>query len=531
MKLYSPGLRRYRAPAAAAVVRVLGIGTRALVITLQNKGLQMNIDRPIRRSSDPSRVSRCVRGLFVLGLLLRALTLPPHARAADPASVAGHWEGGIELPGATLGVLVDLTLGADGAWTGTIDIPMQGAKGLKLDEISVLPDTIRFRIAGVPGDPRFVAPASAERIEGTFTQGGQSLPFRLGREALEAPKRPQDPQPPFGYRIEEVTYPSGEITLAGTITLPEGPGPFPAAVLVSGSGPQNRDEELFGHKPFLVLADHLTRAGIAVLRFDDRGVGGSGGSTMNSTTGDVASDALAGITCLQNRPEIDPKRVGLIGHSEGGIVGPLAASRSDQVAYVVMMAGTGVTGAEVVRKQSVEISRASGLPEPVIALQDTLLGRLFQLVRADADSAEVRAELDRIAAPHLAAASDSIRVPMQTVLDECVRGAGQMAAPWFHYFMDYDPRPALRNVRVPVLVLNGEKDLQVLPDQNLPEIEKALAAAGNDDVTVRRFPGLNHIFQPATTGSPMEYPSIETTIDPAALEAISGWILERFGGK
>ena len=451
--------------------------------------------------------------------------------SAESAPFAGHWEGAIELPGASLGILVDLIIGPDGTWTGTIDIPMQGAKGLKLEGIEVSPDTLRFRIAGIPGDPSFLAVNPGERIEGSFTQGGQSLPFHLGREAIEAPKRPQEPKPPYPYRVEEVTYSSGEITLAGTLTRPEGTGPFPAAVLISGSGAQNRDEELLGHKPFHVLADHLTRAGIAVLRFDDRGVGGSGGSTMNSTTDDVAGDALAGVAFLRGRSEIDPKRVGVIGHSEGGVVGPLAASRSDEVAFVVMMAGTGVTGAEVVQRQSIEIDRAAGLAEPVIAMQRELLGRLFELVRAKADSAQVHAEMGRLAAPHLEAAPDSIRTAMETVRDECLQGAKAMAVPWFHYFMDYDPRVALRQVKVPVLVLNGEKDLQVIPDQNLPEIEKALAEAGNADVTVRRLPGLNHLFQPAQTGSPMEYASIETTIDPSVLELISGWILERFGGR
>lgn len=450
---------------------------------------------------------------------------------AESSPYSGHWEGAIELPGAFLGILVDLTRGEDGAWSGTIDIPMQGAKGLKLEGIEVSPDTLRFRIAGIPGNPTFLAVNPGERIEGSFTQGGESLPFHLGREAIEAPKRPQEPKPPYPYREEEVTYSSGEITLAGTLTLPEGAGPFPGAVLVSGSGAQNRDEELLGHKPFHVLADHLTRAGIAVLRVDDRGVGGSGGHTMTSTTADFAGDALAGVAFLRGRDEIDARRVGIIGHSEGGLVGPLAASRSDQVAFVVMMAGTGVTGAEVVQRQSIEIDRAAGLAEPVIAMQRELMPRLLELTRAQADSAQVHAEMHRLAAPHLESAPDSIRTSMEAVRDQFVQEAIAMGAPWFRYFMDYDPRVALRQVKVPVLVLNGEKDLQVIPDQNLPEIEKALAEAGNADVTVRRLPDLNHLFQPAQTGSPMEYASIETTIDPSVLELISGWILERFGGK
>jgi pimeloyl-ACP methyl ester carboxylesterase len=472
------------------------------------------------------------------GLLCACLFVSPgYASPADvPFDPSGHWEGSIDIPGTPITVLVDLSRGDGSAWTGTIDIPLQGAKGVALAGIAVRGDSLLFALAGIPGDPRFAGAAREGRVEGTFTQGGQQFPFHLGREKMALPGRPQEPKPPFPYRSEEVTYLNGDIALAGTLTIPEGSGPFPAALLVTGSGPQNRDEELLGHKPFLVLSDHLTRAGIAVLRVDDRGVGGSSGSTMTSTSEDFAGDAIAGIRFLCGRQEVDPERVGIIGHSEGGLIGPLAASRSKEVAFVVMLAGTGVPGGDVILRQSEAIRRADGAEERSIAFELKLLRRSFELSAAGADSAAFRQALEETAAADLAALDDSpasqaLRPKLEAIRDATLGAVHGIGTPWFRYFLTYDPRPALRGLRVPVLVLNGEKDLQVIADQNVPEIEKALQEAGNKDVTVRRFPGLNHLFQPAGSGSPAEYASIETTIDPPVLEAIISWIQSRFRSR
>ena len=454
-----------------------------------------------------------------------SLAQPPAAPAAPAA--AGHWEGAIDIPGLALVVKVDLTAGQ--AWSGAIDIPQQSAKGLPLDKIAVDGDHVRFSIAGIPGDPTFDGRLDKGEIRGTFTQGPASYPFRLGREAVKAPRRPQEPQPPFPYTEEEVTYLNGDVRLAGTLTMPPGPGPFAAVLLITGSGAQNRDEELLGHKPFLILADHLARAGIAVLRVDDRGIGGSTGTVSDSTTEDFAGDVLAGVRFLQTRPRIAKDRIGLLGHSEGGLIAPLAASRSTDVAFIVLLAGPGVPGSEIIPAQVERIDRAEGLAADLAHKQAELIRAALAIARPENDRAALRTKLEKFFAENPdamdAKAVESIG-GVQKFLDLQVL---TLSSRWFRFFYDYDPRPALRKVRVPVLAVNGELDTQVPVEQDLPAIEQALREGKNPDVTVRRMPGLNHLFQTAKTGSPTEYATIDETMSPAVLDLVTQWILERFG--
>jgi pimeloyl-ACP methyl ester carboxylesterase len=473
---------------------------------------------------------RLIRNFLTLLLLLLA---PVRAEEApDPIRAAGHWEGEINLPqdAGKLQVMIDLVR-EGGAWTGTIDIPMQGAKGLPLEEIAVQDGKVHFKIKGVPGAPTFdgtLALSPTQSIQGTFTQGSASLAFRLGRDAVARPVRPQEPKPPFPYTAEEVTYTNGAVKLAGTLTLPPGDGPFPAVVMITGSGAQDRDETILGHKPFLIIADHLSRHGIAVLRADDRGVGGSTGSVPDSTSADFAQDALAGVRFLKAHPKIAGDRIGLIGHSEGGVVGPLAASQSSDVAFVVMLAGTGVPGPDVLLLQGERMARAEGMSEEKIQKQSAAIRRMVDAVRSESDPAARETKLREAAREQAATMTpEELRAAggADGVIDRVVQ---TFKSPWFHYFLTYDPRPALRQVKVPVLALNGELDLQVIPDQNLPEIEKALKEAGNKDFTLKRLPGLNHLFQPAKTGSPSEYAKSEITIDPVVLDTITQWIAERF---
>lgn len=469
-----------------------------------------------------------MRPFSTLSAVLTLLCSVPATTRGQVPDFSGHWEGAIEAPGAELLVRVDLEAAEEG-WLGTIDIPQQGAAGLPLTGIAVDGDEITFAIAGVPGDPTFEGALADGAITGTFTQRGAALSFRLSREAVTPARRPQDPEPPYPYAAEEVFYPSGDITLAGTLTLPPGDGPFPAAILLTGSGAQNRDEELMGHRPFLVLADHLTRAGIAVLRADDRGVGGSTGSTRDATTADFADDALAGVAFLRAHPRIDAGRIGLVGHSEGGLVAPLAASRSADVAYVVMLAGMGVPGDQVLAVQNRRTLRAAGFDEARIEKQLALLEEAFQAIRSENDEEALRDKLEDVAGRQIAMLPDEQRPSgddLEVAIDQAVAG---ILTPWFRFFLDYDPRPTLESLRVPVLALNGELDVQVDADQNLPEIEAALERAGNPDVTLRRLPDHNHIFQRATTGSPSEYGQIDETMSPETLQTISAWILERFG--
>lgn len=468
---------------------------------------------------------RAIRWIPILLLLSLPLDL---ARAAEPVGAGGHWEGEINLPQSqVLQVKVDLEE-ASGVWKGAIDIPLQGAKGLPLEQITVQGPKVRFVIAGVPGVPTFDGTLENGEIRGTFTQGGGSLPFRLGRQAVEPIHRPQEPKPPFPYTSEEVTYKDGDVTLAGTLTIPPGDGPFPAVVLITGSGPQDRDETVMGHKPFLILSDYLSRHGVAVLRADDRGVGGSSGSTSDATTADFAQDALAGVRFLKTHPKIAPAKIGLIGHSEGGVIAPLAASQSPDVAFIVMLAGTGVPAPELLLRQAELISRAEGITDDAIRREAEAMKRMFAILQSEKDPAARAAKLREAAKASMAGASEQ-EVKSAGGPDAWAdQQAQRVNSPWFVFFIGYDPRPALSKVKVPVLALNGELDLQVPVDMNLPAIERILKESGNKDVTAKRMPGLNHLFQHAKTGSPSEYAKIEETMSPEVLSLISGWITERF---
>lgn len=344
-------------------------------------------------------------------------------------------------------------------------------------------------------------------------------------------RRPQEPRPPFPYTAQEVSYVNSDgsgVKLAGTLTIPPGPGPFPAVLLISGSGPQDRDESSFGHQPFLVIADHLSRHGIAVLRVDDRGTGGSTGNVDSATTADFARDVLAGVRFLKSHPKIAGDRIGLLGHSEGAVVAPLAASQSPDVTFIILLGGTGVPGSEIVQMQSRLIARANGAGDDAVHRNQEALRRTFAVLRTEPDAGAREASLRTLAKDLLVTMSDDQIRTLGGVGPAAEAVAKGMNTRWFRYFIDYDPRPALRKVKVPVLALNGDRDLQVTPDPNLPEIEKALKQGGNRDVTVRLLPGLNHLFQPAQTGSPAEYGVIETTIDPGVLDLVTDWITERF---
>jgi pimeloyl-ACP methyl ester carboxylesterase len=449
----------------------------------------------------------------------------PATPAAPNPAVEGHWEGKIETPGPGLPVVVDLTF-SDGAWSGSFDSPMQGATGIPLEGILVEGTKIRFSIQGIPGKPTFEGKLEAGVIEGTFTQMGQSFAFSLGREQVALPPRPQEPQPPFPYDTREVEYANGEITIACTLTLPRGEGAHPAVHLITGSGPQDRDEAIFGHKPFLVLSDDLARAGLAVLRCDDRGVGGSGGALSTSTTAELAEDAVAALRFLKAQPGIDPQRIGLVGHSEGGIIAPLIASRSADVAFVVMLAGPGVPGQQILVRQTELLLRAGGVSGEEAAGALAAQHRLLDLVVQGADEQALHEPYRELAALQFSAAGSEID---PAALDQAITaGVAELTTPWFRFFLTHDPRPALRQVKVPVLALNGELDLQVDPGQNLPEITRALEQAGNPDVTVKELPRLNHLFQEARSGAVAEYASIEETINPLALKTIREWIVQRF---
>ncbi|NNK49142.1 MAG: alpha/beta fold hydrolase [Gemmatimonadetes bacterium] len=441
---------------------------------------------------------------------------------ADRPDVAGTWVGTLDAAGQELSLVFHIARGVDGRLSGTMDSPDQGAYGLALSAVEAEDDgSVRFEFAMAGGEYTGRLSAEGDAITGTWSQGGASFPLLLGRGDAEAlaPKRPQEPQPPFPYEALEVGFdnPGAGVRLAGTLTIPVGDGPHPAVALISGSGPQDRDGTVFGHRPFLVLADYLTRRGIAVLRYDDRGIGESTGNLALATTPDFASDALAAVAFLTARPDVNPVKIGLVGHSEGANVAPIAASQNDEIAFVVLLAGTGVTGRELLVMQAKAINRASGVSEGVIEQRARIQGELLDVVMAaEDDSAAV--EGARVILAEAGLSGDAAEAQIRGLL-----------SPWMKHFLSYDPLPELRQLSIPVLALNGEKDTQVPPTENLLPVEEALREGGNRDVTAEVLPGLNHLFQTAETGAPTEYVRIEETMSPAALVRIADWIAERAG--
>jgi hypothetical protein len=488
-------------------------------------------DLAVRRRIVPVALS------LLWGFALAVAAADAAAQAAAPAAdVAGTWDGAIELPQGGLAVRVELRRDGD-AWAGSIDIPQQGATDLPLEAIEVAGNAARFSIRGLSGEPTFEGTVAGDGMTGSFRQGGGVLPFSLRRlspdEAAAAqPRRPQEPQPPFPYRSEEVQVASGDITLAGALTLPPGDGPYPGVVLLTGSGPQDRDESLFGHKPFLLLADRLTRGGVAVLRLDDRGVGGSGGSLEDSGYADLVADAAAAVRHLAARPEVAGDRVGLLGHSEGAIVAPqaaVAAADGAPPAFLVLLAGPAVPGAALLNRQLAGVTRAQGVPPELAVDLDRLLAAGIEVLAAGGGKTEIDARLGTLAGELAADRPEADR----PVLAGLVSAAGRILAgfdrPLLRELIRHDPGPALSRVRVPVLAIYGGRDLNVPADQSAPALEAALARAGNPDATVRVLPELNHLLQHSSTGNPAEYGTIEETMSPEALDLIVGWILERFG--
>ncbi len=450
--------------------------------------------------------------------------------ASELTGIEGIWEGKLQVPGTEIRIVFSITATPEGKLTATMDSPDQGVKGFPVDEVILKDNTLYLDVSTIAGYFEGKVSEDFSVIKGEWNQSGTSFPLSLQKieKAVEL-TRPQEPEKPYPYIEEDVKYNNKKagVILAGTLTLPDKEGFFPAVLLVSGSGPQDRDESVFGHKPFLVLADYLTRQGIAVLRFDDRGVGKSTGNFFQATSNDFASDVLAGIDYLKSRKEINAEQIGLIGHSEGGIIAPMVAIHSRDVSFIVLMAGPGLTGEEILYLQSELISRANGISEEGIARNRHYNEKLYSLVKEEENKDILIEKANKIFDEYVAELSEDEKSRIGDPEAFIEAQIQSLLSPWFKYFLTYNPKPTLSKVSCPVLAINGEKDLQVPPEENLEVIKEALIAGGNKDFMIKELPGLNHLFQTAQTGSPDEYAKIEETISPVALELISDWILRQ----
>lgn len=459
-------------------------------------------------------------------LLLMVLFISTSSFAQD---VSGQWNGILKIQGTQMRIAFNLTK-TDNGYSSTMDSPDQKVFGIPVTFTTVNYPDIKLTITSAFIE--YTGKVENEgKITGTFVQGGQSFPLDLTKDIpqKEVIVRPQDPVKPYPYKSEDIKFlnKKDNITLAGTLTMPAKGKKFPAVILISGSGPQNRNEELVGHRPFLVIADYLTRNGIAVLRFDDRGTGESTGNFMSANTVDFAGDVMAAIDYMKTRKEIDQNNLGLIGHSEGGIIAPMVAVESKDVDFIVLMAGTGIRGDKLLLMQQELISKASGVDEAEVDKMIATNKKAFEIVISTTNQDSLKTKLTDYVKSILKDIPASERPEGMSDDDYTNSMVAQMLNPWMIYFIRHDPSLVLEQVKCPVLAINGSKDLQVPSKVNLEAIEKALTKGGNTHFTIRELAGLNHVFQECTKGTPDEYSTIQQTTSPLALETMTKWIKEQ----
>ena len=462
-------------------------------------------------------------GLVGMVVVIGAICAAPSVVAQEqPQSLAGRWDGTIEVPGTALPFSVTFAT-TSGELTGTIDVKLHKASPLRA--ITLTGDSIHFELQDAkPAVAVFDGTIRRDSMLGTFTQGRARGTFNLRRAGGETVPATDAP-----YRSEDMTFANGSVTLAGTLTTPPGKGPFRALVMVTGSGAQNRDEELFGFKIFATIADHLTRHGIAVLRYDDRGVGGSTGNIGASTTADFAGDALAGLALLAGRPEIDRTRIGIWGHSEGATVAALAAARSPDVAFIVMMAPPAIPGAALLARQAADLARALGASPADIAAEQAAFKKVVAAIRADAPRDVLQPAVRNVIAAQYDARSAAARAELGergAFVDKVLPAAmSQLESRWMRDLIASDPAPALAMVQCPVLAVFGGKDVQVPPDVNRPALEAAFVKGAHVQPTVTVYADANHLFMAAGTGQPSEYATLPKVFVPGFLEDATRWLL------
>ncbi len=463
---------------------------------------------------------------------------PLELRRVDQAPTRQHiesWQGTLKVASREFEFQMRIFRDDKGQRSAVLDSFSEMIEALPLD-LTESGDGFEFFVPA--SHAKFVGKRSDDgaRLIGQWQQGGGKFPLEFHQIPLEQTRslsyrRPQTPQPPFDYAQLDLTIPvaDGRYAIAGTLTHPHGAGPFPVVVLISGSGPQDRDETIFGHKPFLVIADHLTKLGIAVFRYDERGVGKSTGVFAEATSRDFANDVADISRYLAHHDLIDGNRIGLVGHSEGGMIAPMVAAERPQFAAIVMLAGPGVPGRQIVLNQSRTIAKAAGFNDDVLDQQEEMLRRWLSgdVDFGDRYAKAMSATMSMLRLGRSDEAKQQIEEAERRIKESISSAMTQIQSPWFQYFLDYDPAPALARLKMPVLVMIGDKDLQVDADLNLPVIEAQLKRAGNRDVTIRRFENLNHLFQTCQTGEPSEYAAIEETFAPEALECLAEWLTMR----
>ena len=439
--------------------------------------------------------------------------------------IIGTWQGTLKTQGVELEVVFHIDKQDDG-YVSLMDSPTQGAFGIPVTNTSFQNEQLQIVVSNL--GIFFQGKMNNDTITGMFNQGGMPFPLVLARTERKEQLRPQEPKAPYPYDAEEITFTNSKekIELSATLTLPQQKSKVPAVILIAGSGPNDRDETIFGHKPFWVLADYLTRQGIAVLRYDKRGIDKSGGEYFTATTEDFADDALAAFHYLKTRKEIDPTKIGLIGHSEGGVIAPMVADRNKEVSFVILMAGMGITGTELVLAQHQNAFDKTSLTQEEKENLNQILINIYsnvsnwtEYVGSDEERTQLTEELGKLwqnLAPEIRGEVQQDAFVKKTTAN--------ITSPWFRHFLKIEPSVYLQKLSIPVLAINGENDTQVDYQINLKSIDAALKKANNQHYTIKSYALLNHLFQESTTGEIDEYGKIEQTISPIVLSNIADWI-------
>ncbi len=442
--------------------------------------------------------------------------------------IVGTWQGTLKVQGAELEVVFHIDK-QDLEYSSLMDSPTQGAFGIPTTKTTFAHEKLEIVVANL--GIYYQGKLNNDTVTGTFNQGGMPFPLVLSRTIKKELLRPQEPKAPYPYSVEEITFANTKekIELAGTLTFPKGRESAPAVILIAGSGPNDRDETIFGHKPFWVLADYLTRQGIAVLRFDKRGVGESEGEYFIATTQHFTDDVEAAINYLKTRKEIDPSKIGLIGHSEGGVIAPMVATKNKDVKFIILMAGLGVTGTELVLTQQQHLFNKTSATQ---AEKDTLNQILIDIYSKATlwteyvGTTQERNELKE----DLSVMWRKMPLEIRTKVPEesfIVKTVDNISSPWFRHFLKIRPSEYIEQLTIPVLAINGQNDTQVEYQSNLNKIESVLKKANNKHYTIKSYPHLNHLFQESTTGELDEYAKIEQTMSPTVLSDIANWIKQQ----
>ena len=448
--------------------------------------------------------------------------------------ISGNWQGNLETPMGEVPIILKITQTDEDIFETLLVSPKQSSTEFPADTTFFRNDSLLVELEAL--EISYKGMLTTEGIKGEFKQATMTLPLQLKKGTAELSEnkrlnRPQDPKPPYPYKVEEVNFLNMEadtIKLSGTLTLPNGIEKPPVVVLISGSGPQDRNEELLNHRPFLIIADYLSRNGIAVLRYDDRGVGQSEGTFKGATTLDFASDAAAAVTYLKTRSDVAKDKIGLAGHSEGGLIAPIVASIDNTIQFLIVLAGPGVNGKEVLISQINKAAELSKTPDSFIKMNTKFMNIILsEIYNQENPETMITTSIKKTKEYHNTL-PDSVKttIPFEQLEKQIKSFTND---PWMRNYIKTEPADFLAKVKVPVLVLQGGKDFQVVPEINLPAIEKVLKkTAQNKDVTIHTFENLNHLFQKAETGAASEYAKIEETFNPEALNLMTTWILKRF---